>query len=301
MSPLSLTTVILVCLLWGAGFSFMKVGLQYLPPFLFVGVRFLITAACVALYMRLLRIQWRFPRPMLWPMAALTGLFFTQQGALFVGLKFTTAGRTGVILNTQPIITALMAHWFVEHDKLTWAKLAGLLMAVFGVFFVFRESFRHFDQGLLVGDLLTLLAAVGWGVQNVLTKRVVKHVAPPAMTTWQAGGSCVLFLLVSVLFDPGPIPKRPLDLAFFVAIAYLIFVATVFGFVVWVYLLEHNNPSRVTSFCFITPVASVFFGWLILGEAISRDIIVATALVGLGIFIANFQFQPSRLFVWPAD
>ncbi|MBM4085946.1 MAG: EamA family transporter, partial [Planctomycetes bacterium] len=57
MSPLSLTTVILVCLLWGAGFSFMKVGLQYLPPFLFVGVRFLITAACVALYMRLLRIQ----------------------------------------------------------------------------------------------------------------------------------------------------------------------------------------------------------------------------------------------------
>jgi drug/metabolite transporter (DMT)-like permease len=48
----------------------------------------------------------------------------------------------------------------------------------------------------------------------------------------------------------------------------------------------------VTSFCFITPIASVFFGWLILGEAISRDIIVAMALVGLGIFLANFQYQP---------
>ena len=33
-------------------------------------------------------------------------------------------------------------------------------------------------------------------------------------------------------------------------------------------LIERNNPSQVTSFCFITPVASVLFGWLILGAAV---------------------------------
>ena len=85
------------------------------------------------------------------------------------------------------------------------------------------------------------------------------------------------------------IPRRPLDLSFLGATAYIIFVATVFGFVLWNYLIERNNPSRVTSFCFITPIASVFFGWLVLGEAITRDIVLATALVGLGIFVANYQ------------
>ncbi len=292
MSVVSLCGVILICAIWGAGFSFMKVGLRYLPPFLYVGIRFLVTAACVWLYMRLLLIPWRVPRRAILPMAILVALFFIQQGAIFIGLLYTTAGRMGVILNTQPIITAILAHRFVEHDRLTWGKTAGLIMAISGVFFVFRESFCHFDNRMLVGDLLALLAASGWGIQNIVTKHTVRHVPPPAITAWQAAVSWVFFIAAGAFLDPGPIPKQPLDFAFFGATAYTIFIATVFGFVGWVYLFEHNNPSRITSFCFVTPIASVFFGWLILGEPISRDIIAATALVGVGIFAANFQFQP---------
>ena len=292
MSAMSLAGIILVCAIWGAGFSFMKIGLRYLPPFLFVGIRFILTAVCVAFYMRLMRISWRVPRAMVWPMAALVGLFFMQQAAIFFGLTYTRAGRMGVILNIQPIITAMLAHWFVAHDRLTPGKIIGLLMAVFGVFLVFRESFIHFDRTLLVGDMLALLAAFGWGVQNIVTKHTVKQVAPAAITGWQALVSSGLFFLTSFLVESGPVPRQPLDAMFFWSTGYIILVATVFGFVVWVYLFEHNSPSRVTSFCFITPIASVFFGWLILGEAISRDIIVAMALVGLGIFLANFQYQP---------
>jgi drug/metabolite transporter (DMT)-like permease len=198
----------------------------------------------------------------------------------------------GVILNTQPIITAIVAHWFVAHDRLTPGKVVGLAMAVFGVFFVFRESFMHVDRRLLFGDMLALLAALGWGVQNIVTKHAVKEVAPAAITAWQSLVSSGLFFVTSLLVESGPIPRQPLDAAFYGSMAYIVFVATVFGFVVWVYLFEHNAPSQVSSFCFTTPIASVAFGWLILGEAISRDIIVAMLLVGFGIFVANFQRQP---------
>ena len=292
MSAMSLVGIILICAIWGAGFSFMKIALRYLPPFLFVGIRFTLTVAGVAVYMRLLRISWRVPREMLWPMAALIGLFFMQQAAIFFGLTHTTAGRMGVILNTQPIITAVMAHWFVAHDRLTPGKIFGLLLAIFGVFFMFRESFMHFDRHMLIGDMLALLAAFGWGVQNIFTKHTVRHVAPAAITAWQSLVSAPLFFLTSLLVESGPMVKQPLDAAFFWATAYIVVIATIFGFVVWVYLFEHNSPSRLTSFCFVTPIASVAFGWLILGEAVSRDIVVAMALVGLGIFLANYQYQP---------
>ena len=294
MSALSLAGIILVCAIWGAGFSFMKIGLRYMPPFLFVGIRFLLTTVGVALYMRLMGISWRVPRAMVWPMAALIALFCMQQAAIFFGLTYTEAGRMGVILNIQPIITAILAHWFVAHDRLTPAKIIGLLMAVFGVFFVFRESFMHFDRHMLVGDMLALLAAFGWGVQNIVTKHTVKQVAPAAITGWQALAAGPLFLLTSLLADSGPALKQPLDASFFAATAYIIVIATVFGFIVWVYLFEHNSPSRVTSFCFVTPIASVVFGRLILNEAISRDIIVAMALVGAGIFLANYQYRPQQ-------
>jgi drug/metabolite transporter (DMT)-like permease len=291
--------VIGVCVFWGLGFALMKVGLRYLPPFLYVGLRFAVAAACLFPLMRVAGVQWRVPREARWRMAAVAGMLALQQGAIFWGLTYTTAGRMGVILNTQPIITAVLAHWFVAHDRLTWGKVAGLLLAVSGVVLVFRESFSASGGLMRFGDLLALGAAVCWGAQNIVTKHLVKTVAPAAVTGWSVLTSSALLLGVSLLVDRGPIPHRPLDLSFLGATAYIIFVATVVGFVLWNYLIRRNNPSRVTSFCFITPTASVFFGWLVLGEPVTHDIVLATALVGLGIFVANYQ--PARRNHLPAD
>jgi drug/metabolite transporter (DMT)-like permease len=98
-----------------------------------------------------------------------------------------------------------------------------------------------------------------------------------------------LLLLTSLAVERGPVLKQPVDLAFVGASAYIVLVASVFGFALWNYLIERNSPSQVTSFCFITPVASVFFGWLVLGEALTGEIVLATALVGVGIFAANYR------------
>ncbi|MBM3497986.1 MAG: DMT family transporter [Armatimonadetes bacterium] len=294
MSTRSVLGVIGVCVIWGLGFALMKVGLRYLPPFLYVGLRFAVSAACLFPLMQAMGVEWRVPPQARWRMAAIAGMLFLQQGAIFWGLTYTTAGRVGVILNTQPIITAVLAHWFIPGDRLTWGKVTGLLLAALGVFLIFRESFVGTNGAMRFGDLLALGAAVSWGAQNIVTKRTAGEVRPAAITAWSVVVSSTLLLTTSLLFEHRPLPLRPLDLPFVGATAYIIFVATVFGFVVWNYLLKGNNPSRVTSFCFITPVASVFFGWLVLDEAITRDIVLATALVGLGIFVANYPGPQSQ-------
>jgi len=280
--------------IWGLGFALMKVGLRYLPPFLYVGLRFAVSALCLFPLMRAAGVDWRVPKAARWRMAAIAGMLFLQQGAIFWGLTYTTAGRVGVILNTQPIITAALAHWFVPNDRLNAGKVAGLLLAAAGVCLIFRESFAASNEPMRFGDLLALGAAVSWGAQNIVTKRTAGEIRPAAITAWSVVVSSALLLLTSLLLERGPLPLRPLDPAFFGATAYIIFVATVFGFVLWNSLLKRNSPSRVTSFCFITPVASVFFGWLVLGEALTRDILLATALVGAGIFVANYQPSPQR-------
>jgi len=283
--------VIAVCVIWGLGFALMKVGLRYLPPFLYVGLRFAVTAACLFPLMHFAGIDWRVPKGSRRRMAAIAFMLFLQQGAIFWGLTYTTAGRVGVILNTQPVITAVLAHWFVAHDRLTWSKVAGLLLAVLGIFLIFRESFQQTDGMMRFGDLLALGAAISWGAQNVVTKHAARTIRPAAITGWSVVVSSVLLLALSLLVEHRPLPFRPLDAAFLGATAYIILVATVVGFVLWNYLLERNSPSRVTSFCFITPLASVFFGRLILGEALTLDILLATGLVGLGIFVANYNHQ----------
>lgn len=289
MSFLSVVGTIVVCVIWGAGFSFMKIGLRYLPPFCLVGLRFAATTVCLAAYMKISGMPWRIPRSAWRGMFVLAVLFFAQQACIFLGMTFTRAGRMGVILNTQPILTAIAAHYFLTHDRLTATKLAGLILAVCGVALVFRESFSVFDGRVLVGDLLALGAAAAWGTQNIVSKSVVRDVPPTTMTCWRSLAAAVAFLALSAAVDPGPVPRQPLDLLFLGAISYLVLVATVFGFVLWMWLIKHNNPSQVASFCFITPIASVVIAWVVLGEPITRDLWLAMPLVGGGIFLANMR------------
>ena len=290
MSGRSVAGVILVCTIWGLGFALMKVGLRYLPPFTYVGLRFVVTGLCVAALMRWSKVNWRVPGRARWKLVAVITMFYLQQGAIFWALTYTTAGRLGVILNTQPIITAVLAHWFVAQDRLTWGKVVGLLMAVSGIFFVFRESFAEANGMMRYGDLLALFAAISWGIQNIVTKHIVDDVPPMSLITWSSLIAGPAFLVTGFVVGTGPLPIQPLDLQFVGATSYIILVSTVFGFVAWVHLIERNPPSRVASFCFVTPIASLFFGWVILGERITTDILVAGGLVAFGIFIANYRF-----------
>ena len=291
MSFLSIAGTIAVCMVWGAGFSFMKIGLRYLPPFCLVGLRFAATTVFLAVYVKASGMEWRIPRNARRGMLVLIVLFFTQQACIFLGMTFTRAGRMGVILNTQPILTAIAAHYFLTHDRLTATKLAGLIVAVCGVALVFRESFSVFNSRILIGDLLALCAAAAWGMQNIVSKHVVRDVSPTTMTCWRAVISSVAFFALSAVVDPGPIPRQPLDALILCAISYLVIVSTVFGFVLWMWLIKHNNPSQVASFCFITPVTSIVVAWAMLGEPITRDLWLAAPLVGLGIFLANVGWK----------
>jgi len=66
-----------------------------------------------------------------------------------------------------------------------------------------------------------------------------------------------------------------------------VLVVVSIGFIVWFWVLSIYPPASMASFSFLAPVFGVAFGWLILGEAISMNIVAALALVSLGIVLIN--------------
>ncbi|NCO89861.1 MAG: DMT family transporter [Armatimonadetes bacterium] len=294
----SIVGLIFVTTVWGAGFSAIKIGLGYLPPFLFVGFRFLVVSMILGLVMKGRGTAFRVPRAHWREMAALVFLFYAQQGLLFVGMQHTHAGRTGVILNSQPLMTALLAHFFVSKDRLSTPKILGALIGFGGVTVVFGDRLGPLSPMALRGDLLILAAALGWAAANIITKRLEGKVAPSTIVVWCAFGSSLAFLLTSGLRHESVL-KLP-DARFWIAVTYLVLIATTYSFVLWNRLIQRNLPSLATSFCFLTPVASVFFGWLILEEPLTSGMLLGTVLVAAGIVLANLfgangEGVPTRL------
>jgi len=275
----------MVCVIWGSGFCAMKAGRDYVPPFYFVALRFIFTALVLGMFMRTKRIPFGLPREHMGAVTVITLLFFTQQGLIFWAADFTRASRTAVILNSQPAMTAVLAHFFIRGDKLSLSRIIALALAIFGVHALFRQQ-TSVDVSMLKGDAMVLGAALGWAVQTIVMKRVAHALRPVSLVFWQTLIVSGMFFVVGVFAHQGR-PVDALNPTFLFCLAYLVLAATAYCFVKWVDLIRDNDPSTVTSFCFVTPVAGVIFGRVLLGEPITGNIIVATLAVGSGIVLAN--------------
>ena len=96
--------------------------------------------------------------------------------------------------------------------------------------------------------------------------------------------SAPILLLLAPLFGPMLRDVQPIHIA---GMAFQIIAVASLGFLAWFWLMKQYPANSVASFSFISPVASVLLGWLLLGEEIAPSIWVALALVAAGITLIN--------------
>jgi drug/metabolite transporter (DMT)-like permease len=63
------------------------------------------------------------------------------------------------------------------------------------------------------------------------------------------------------------------------AFSYLVVVGSIIAFPVYVWLLEHSTPSKVSTYAYVNPVVAVFLGWAVIGEPLNFRIILAASVI----------------------
>ncbi|MCO4848387.1 MAG: DMT family transporter [Yoonia sp.] len=254
-----------------------------IQPVFFAGLRSAGAVLCVYAYMR-----WR-GIPLQWTKGtkrwgAITGAVFAFEFlCLFIALDLTTVGRSGVIFYSMPLWLAILAHIFVAGDVITPQKAVGLAFALAGVAWAILSR----DEGTanIWGDLAALGAALGWAITALLAKASpLSKVRPEMQLMWQIGVSAPVLLVASLFFGDLIRDLAPIHLW---GLAFQIVIVVSAGFVFWLWLLSIYPASGVASFSFLSPVLSVAFGWLLLGEEVGPNLIGALMLVAIGILLIN--------------
>lgn len=230
-----------------------------------------------------------------WP-GVLNGLLFgIEFWCLFVALDYSTVARISILFYTMPVWLAIASHYTVTTDRLTRRKMAGLVLAVAGV--VLSVSSRSdaafdslLDNHLLLGDMLALLAALCWAGIAWLAKFSPLNGAPPErQLLYQLAVSALLLLPVSLVGGEFLREFQPYHIGIF---AFQVLVVIAFGYTLWFWLLARYPASSVTSFSFLTPAFAVLCGWLVLGEEIGLNLILALICISAGIMLVN---RPGRI------
>lgn len=260
-----------------------KVTAGGFSPVFAAGLRSAGAVFVLLLWMYLRGVSFRMPREA-WPWAIVSGLLFAFEFmCLYNALDVSTVSRSSVIFYSMPLWLALASVVFLPDEGLTKRKAFGLALAFGGVVVALAE--RGGGQISWTGDILALCSALSWaGIVLVVRVTPLAHVPPEQQLISQVAISAPILLVLAPLFGP---MLRDVQAIHIWGMAFQIVAVASLGFLAWFWLMKRYPANSVASFSFISPVAAVVLGWVLLGEEIAPSIWVALVLVAAGITLIN--------------
>lgn len=281
--------ILLLSALWGANVVAVKIGLEDAPPLALAWMRFFLGGLCVVAWGWWTRAPFTLAPGEFWPLLGVGLLFTVQLGLLNVGTWLSTAGHAAVLVNAYPVHTVVLAHFLVPGDRLTAAKLGGVLLGYAGIVLLFGDQFvlpRAPGSTVLGGDLVLSLSALLLGLRLVVLNRQLQFIHPVKPLLAQVVIGTPLFVALSALLESRPtVPTTRLAASLF----YQGFIIAGFNFIANMWVLKHYRPSGVAAFSLTTPIFGVLATALILREPITWTLGLATFLVAAGIAVATLR------------
>lgn len=214
------------------------------------------------------------------------------------GSQYIHSGLVSVLFGLAPLMTGLMALFWLKEESFSPAKFAGMLLGLAGLALIFGDS-GEMGGAHAVAGVAALLAAVGiYSSGLVWIKRIGDDSPPLATTAGSLAVSLPLFALVWWLSDghaPAEVPVRA-----GIAIVYLGVFGSVLGFALYYHVIKHMETGKVALITLVTPVIALLLGSLLNGEAVSVRVWLGAACIGLGLSLHQWQvlvglLAPGRL------
>ena len=293
MKRRDLILALLVVIVWGANFTVIKLGLAGLPPMLLVALRYTFAAVPAIFFVKRPDIGWKYI--IAYGMAVGVGQFSCLFYAMNIGMP---AGTSSVILQSQVFFTLIFAAVLLkEHLRIFHAL--GVIISAIGLFFISGNIGSGQMSSLPLGALfLTLLAAAFWGVSNIIVRFASKQAASQGKTIDMFGlvvwSSLVpplpLFIFALILDSPETLLNILLGLSgqSIFAILYLSFLATLFGFGLWSFLLSKYPAGKVAPLSLLVPITGLITARTVLGEQLMPIQWLGCGIIILGLIISNF-------------
>ena len=272
---------LLLSLFWGGNPVAIKLGLEDAPPLRLAWMRFVIGGVVIVLWAWLTgRLAgFRLRRSEVRPLLVVTLLFIAQVGTMNVGTSLTSAAHSAIILNLYAVHTVLLSHYLVPGDRLTVAKLAGVVVAYAGIVLLFARQASAGPSSLL-GDAIMFVSGFVLAERTVYLARVVQQLDPVKLLLAQAALGSAVFIVASALTEAEP-TAWTLRLA--LALAYQGALIAGFNFVANLWLLRRYRPSSLAGFFLTQPIFGVVIAALVAGDRLTSDLVLACVAVAVGI------------------
>lgn len=276
---------LLVVLIWGVNFIFVKFGLDEMSPLVLCAIRFLLASVPAVFFIKPPEVPFR--------IVAAYGLvmFAMQFSLLFIGMQIgMTPGMASLLMQVQVFFSIFFAVVFLG-EKPSFGQIIGAMISFSGIGLVAM----HFDADVsLYGFLFIMAAAATWGIGNLITKKI-KTNNLISVIVWGSFIACFPMFLLAFLIEGSSsfvYTYEHLTWKGGAALLYIVYISTWIGYGVWNWLISRYPVGMIVPFTLLVPVVGMLSSILILGEPFQLWKLVSGLLVisGLCINIISTRF-----------
>jgi drug/metabolite transporter (DMT)-like permease len=274
----------ILALCWGTSFVAIEIGLAYVPPLLFAGLRYALAGAIVLGYAVVVADRIRPVGLAEWTVVGIAGLLVIAlyHALLYLGELYVSGAIAATVASTAPILTAAFAGAILPRERFALPGVVGLALGLVGVVAVVQPSPAGLDRELLLGAGLVFGAAIAFAVGTVLLRPIDASLPVETLQAWaMLVGAAALFGGASLRGESvNAIALTPTAVLSF---GYLTLVSSVFAFFLYFELLERTGPTQVALVGYAEPVVAIGVSWLLIGTVVD-----SLTVVGLLTILAGF-------------
>ncbi|MCX6791481.1 MAG: DMT family transporter [Candidatus Gottesmanbacteria bacterium] len=283
----ALIAIILASLLWStAGLS--KIVVRELDPYVAAFLRFFVASIVILPFFLKSNVKKKHIIRDLVPLSLLATaniLFY------YLGLSVSTANAATLIYAGVPMLVAILAHQLIG-ERLNAQKIAGIILGLIGVLFIALLPVITKGEsitGNIQGNLFFLLAALVWALYTVGSRNSIaaKGYSPLTVTSVFMFTACIVFAFISVFTFQSRYIGIIAQPSIILLVLHLGTLVTVFTYLLFQWAVKHSSATTASLQHYIGPIFSILVNVTVLKETVTPAFLVGTALVLIGVVIAN--------------
>lgn len=290
---------LILCLIWGTTWIFIKIGLEDLPPITFAASRFILAVLILAPLIKLLKFE--MPKTASqWKLVALTGFlqFSLNYSFVFWSEQYITSGLAAVLQAMITVFGLPLAWIFLPSERITKLKIAAVIIGIIGVAVIFIDQLRIESVLAFAGCVAIVFGAYCAAQASVLIKARGAGIHPAAMVFTQMICGLPAIIIYALVREGNPLTFNWSARAI-LCVIYLTVLGTVAAFWLYYWLLSQVESTKAMMISLVTPLIAVVIGAIILGETLPPQTffggVLIIASIGLIVFRKrNFNAKPQR-------
>jgi len=282
--------------MWGTSYAFIKLGVETLPTFTLIASRLLIGFTLLATVVAIARERLpRSPRVYLHLLVMAT-INIVIPFTLITWAEQSVASAIAAILNgAVPLLVIVLAALVFPDEPITLGRLVGVVVGYVGVVVLVAPGLAGALTGSEVtGEVALLGSTVSYAVGAVYARRNIKGLRPMIPALFQVGFAFLIVAALAFVFE------KPLAVAWnpnaLIAVLWLGLLGSGAAYLIMFRLLGRIGATATSQLAYLLPVVGIVTGALMFGEQVDARVVGGTGLILGGVTLVNSRFGTRRIF-----